>query len=372
VYNIPPGDFHAQQFDTIYVEGGLYWGSGLSATAKVNLDLLKSFVRQGGIAIVADVARNEANPKQDQSPYSSARDLFGTAPNWGATGDELRCIVDALNCLDQPSAVIAYPAEMIVERWLEPVYVGIDRLLVLEPLALDVGGASILGTMNSASSEVLARDTLVDAPSPFMFACVRQIGLGYIVLIAGKVSGDFVVENCPDNARWISNLIRHLCDEAGRERQRRQPSGVRNRSPALPDDEWATELGKLATDHNLIERRLRQLVAHRLSIEETRRESPGWAANRARTSIAAARQNSVDGDVIDELLAKMYWLELVAAVSKDWPLFENVFSDKRTFQGKADILNDRPYAHAKSIDAADIGLYRRELGWFKSKLARAD
>jgi hypothetical protein len=89
VHNIGPTDFDAHRFDVVYIEGGLYWGWNPSAVPKIELDVLKPFVNQGGIAIVADVGRNEATQKRDRSPYSSARDLFGTSPNWGASGDEL-------------------------------------------------------------------------------------------------------------------------------------------------------------------------------------------------------------------------------------------------------------------------------------------
>lgn len=167
VYNIRPTDFHAVEFDAVYIEGGLYWPC--STSPKVELDLVKSFVNQGGVAIVADVGRNEATPERDQSPYASARGLFGTAPNWGMSGDKLRYGVDFRNNLNHPGSVIAYPARMVVDPWIEPVYDGIDQLLVLQALALDMGGVSILATGNAGSSEVHAVDTRVDAASPFMF-----------------------------------------------------------------------------------------------------------------------------------------------------------------------------------------------------------
>jgi hypothetical protein len=33
-----------------------------------------------------------------------------------------------------------------------------------------------------------------------------------------------------------------------------------------------------------------------------------------------------------------------------------------------ELLNDRPDAHAKEVDAADIALYRRELVWIEEKI----
>jgi hypothetical protein len=367
VHNIPATDFPHHQFDAVYIEGGLYWGWDPNAKPKIELGLLRPFVDQGGVAIIADVGRNKATWARDQSPYASAHELFGTAPDWGESGEALRY---------GETELIAYPSQMLVQRWLEPVYDGIDRLLVLQPLALRPGGTAVasglsLATDNADSSKVLALDKFVNAASTLMFASVRQIGLGYIVLIAGMVSDDFVVKKCPDNARWISNLIRFLSDEAGRERERRSRPTRGSKSLALAADEWAAELGKLAADHNLVERRLRKLVAQYLLGEETRRGEPRWAIERALSALDSARRGSIDAVTIDAVLEQMYWPELLAVVSRNWPIFQKIFCDKAAFQAKGRILNDRPHAHAKSVDAADVALYRRELAWFKLRLDAA-
>jgi hypothetical protein len=138
----------------------------------------------------------------------------------------------------------------------------------------------------------------------------------------------------------------------------------------FPEDEWVAELGRLAAEYNSVERRSPKLVAQRLSGEKKRRGEPGWAKDRALADLPGTRRGSIDAATIDAALEQMYWLELAAVVSKNWPMFERIFFDKRAFDDKARILNDRPLAHAKPVDAADVALYRREVGWFKSHLDR--
>jgi hypothetical protein len=71
----------------------------------------------------------------------------------------------------------------------------------------------------------------------------------------------------------------------------------------------------------------------------------------------------------DALLNKLYWKDLGTVISKHWSSFEKVLGDKRRFETAMDLLNDRPDAHAKPVDAADVALYRRELVWLEERLA---
>ncbi|OWZ93038.1 hypothetical protein B9J07_14645 [Sinorhizobium sp. LM21] len=73
---------------------------------------------------------------------------------------------------------------------------------------------------------------------------------------------------------------------------------------------------------------------------------------------------------MDVLSEKLYWLELVAIINKNWGLFERVFGDKSAFADNAKIINDRPDAHAKDLEASDVALHRRALTWFEERLAK--
>jgi hypothetical protein len=58
----------------------------------------------------------------------------------------------------------------------------------------------------------------------------------------------------------------------------------------------------------------------------------------------------------DEMLQDLYWLELTALVRREWGVFASIFINKKQFEQHADIVNDRPDAHAKDIDLAEIAL----------------
>ena len=117
--------------------------------------------------------------------------------------------------------------------------------------------------------------------------------------------------------------------DAGTQRRSRPTRGSRNL--ALPDDEWAAELGKLATNHNWVERRLRELIAQRFLGEEERRGEPGWATSRILAALVDTRRRSIEAATTHAVLEQLYWLELVAVVSRNWAIFERVFPDKKAF-----------------------------------------
>ena len=365
-------DVAARRFDVIYIEGGAFWGFGADATWKVPETLLRSFVAGGGVLVVADVGRNEAGVRRDASPYERAHDLFGTRLDWGNDGSSVTYGADLRSNWDgRPTSVIATPEQMLYSSWLDPVYTGIDQILAVQPVVLSPMFASPLITGNRSTGETLSADLYVDRRTAFVFGCVQQLGLGYVVLIAGLVSHDMVVEANPDNARWISNIMSFLVDEVSRERERRGMADPLRVRRTLPHAEWAAELGRLAEMHNDIEKRIRDLI-ERISIDEEQgRSDPGWAEREMLAAIPAKERARVGSGSVEQLLASLYWVNLIAIVGRQWRLFERIFGDLGEFRSKAQIVNDRPHAHAKSLDAADIALYRRELNWFKAKLDKS-
>ena len=64
----------------------------------------------------------------------------------------------------------------------------------------------------------------------------------------------------------------------------------------------------------------------------------------------------------------MFWLELVNLVKKNWPMYEKYFVDRKQLDLFSDIINDRPDAHAKDFDGADLALQRRAIGWFQDRI----
>jgi hypothetical protein len=137
-------------------------------------------------------------------------------------------------------------------------------------------------------------------------------------------------------------------------------------SLVLLPEEWAEELSVINRRRNLAERKLREFIHFGLKLTSAKGEN--WAdkalralPDRQRTELAA-----LSGDA---LLGKLYWKDLGAIIVKHWPSFESTIGDKKRFETAMDLLNDRPDAHAKTSDAADIALYRRELTWLEDRLA---
>lgn len=69
-------------------------------------------------------------------------------------------------------------------------------------------------------------------------------------------------------------------------------------------------------------------------------------------------------------MGKLYWLELGVIIAREWKHFERFFQDKRRLQSAFQLLNERPDAHAKDVDLADVALQRRELTWLEERIAQ--
>lgn len=134
----------------------------------------------------------------------------------------------------------------------------------------------------------------------------------------------------------------------------------------LADTEWAEELAIINRRRNLLERRLREYtrVVLKLSLEKGK----NWTDEILR-SLPEKTRTELSGLGGDSLMESIYWSDLEKIISRYWSFFEKTFSDKKRFQLAMGLLNDRPDAHAKPADAADIALYRRELTWLEERIA---
>jgi hypothetical protein len=134
----------------------------------------------------------------------------------------------------------------------------------------------------------------------------------------------------------------------------------------LSTEEWAEELAVISRRRNLLERSLREYVRVVLKVHAGK-ERP-WT-DVLLQSLSTKRRPELAGLAGDALLPKIYWMELDQVIGRHWELFEATFGDKKHFQLAMRLLNDRPDAHAKPVDAADLALYRRELSWMEERLA---
>jgi hypothetical protein len=87
-------------------------------------------------------------------------------------------------------------------------------------------------------------------------------------------------------------------------------------------------------------------------------------------SITEKRRPDLEPLNLDAIAEKLFWLELVAIINKNWALFERIFGDKGLFNENASIINERPDAHAKHLEPSDIGMHRRALQWLDDRIAR--
>jgi hypothetical protein len=103
---------------------------------------------------------------------------------------------------------------MSLREQLAPALTGIDSLLADGPIELQLMKGDIAASGNSKSTEILMSDLPVYGHFPHAWATANPFGRGHAMLIGAWVSHDIYVEACPDNARWISNLIALLTDRS--------------------------------------------------------------------------------------------------------------------------------------------------------------
>ena len=98
--------------------------------------------------------------------------------------------------------------------------------------------------------------------------------------------------------------------------------------------------------------------------------SRGSAKDRVLKCVDAKRRGELQRFELDELMGKLLWLELIAVVKKEWGIFDRLFGDKVALDQYTSIVNNRPDAHAKDVDAFDAALHRSAVDWFEDRLAR--
>ena len=134
--------------------------------------------------------------------------------------------------------------------------------------------------------------------------------------------------------------------------------------------DWAEELAGIAYRRNLVERSLRSIVINFLRVSALSSKDGLSAKAILLTSVNERRRPELEPFNLDAIAEKLFWLELVAIINKNWLLFERIFGDKTVFNDSASIVNDRPDAHAKHLEPSDIALHRRALQWLDERISR--
>jgi len=193
-----------------------------------------------------------------------------------------------------------------------------------------------------------------DIPSHFL-AVLRKYGLA-TATGAPKPSGLMI------EAALAAYREHEFSESAGEALSREAPKAT----TALAD--WAEELAVINKTRNVLEKRLRQLVLNFLRSDSLAHKSKGSAKDRIAICIPSERRKTLSQLGADDLVEKLYWLELSSVIKREWPIFLPVFSDRRLFEEHFLVANDRPDTHAKDADAVDIALQRRALKWLSDKL----
>jgi hypothetical protein len=133
--------------------------------------------------------------------------------------------------------------------------------------------------------------------------------------------------------------------------------------------DWAEELQVISRRRNILEKRIRELSVNFIKFHSLNSGDKRSSKDRIVACLAEKRRKEFTNFSVDEISEKIYWLELKIIIVKEWPVFEKIFGDRRKFEEYFDIINDRPDAHAKSIDGADVALQRKALGWIEERMA---
>ena len=133
--------------------------------------------------------------------------------------------------------------------------------------------------------------------------------------------------------------------------------------------DWADDLAVINRKRNVLEKKLRDLVLGFLRYDSLYSTDKAPVNDRILRVVRKDRRHEFERKSSDEIIENLMWSELTSLISREWVLFERVFSDRRRFQDDCNIINDRPDAHAKEIDAPTFALYMRSLDRLSDALA---
>ena len=137
---------------------------------------------------------------------------------------------------------------------------------------------------------------------------------------------------------------------------------------------WSEFIAEIAVRRNLVDKSVRECVTTTLIAECAKlgRKPKETIIQILPQNRVQALRVKVDRGTISELSEALFWKELCILVAKNYKWFEKLFGDLREFEFHAQIINDRPDAHAKRLDIADLALQRRSLSWIEERLSRFD
>lgn len=135
-------------------------------------------------------------------------------------------------------------------------------------------------------------------------------------------------------------------------------------------NEWEEEIAEISKRQNKIEKTLRRIILEVLRADSRANQQNGTTKERLLTSFEKKRRTELGLFGADEILEKSFWLELIQILKREWKYFEFCFGDEANFLKYMNHLNDRPYAHAKSLDAIDVVAFKNSLKYIEEKILK--
>lgn len=133
--------------------------------------------------------------------------------------------------------------------------------------------------------------------------------------------------------------------------------------------DWADELAIIGRRRNLVERKVRDIAANFIRFSSI---TSGGASAKERVlkCVDSKRAADLQRFDLDQIMPKLFWLELISVIKKEWDLFAKIFGDKGTLDKYTTIVNERPDAHAKDLDPFDVSYHRAGVAWFEERLSK--
>lgn len=142
-------------------------------------------------------------------------------------------------------------------------------------------------------------------------------------------------------------------------------------SQSNEESKWLERLIEINIRRNAIEKKLRSIVLNFIRYSSLQEKTQLVAKDRILAIIDSAKRGQFANLHAEQIMESNYmWSDLIKLIKKEWPLFERIFADQNEFSKHCDIINDRPDAHAKQIDEADMAMYRRSLKWMEDILSQ--
>ena len=139
---------------------------------------------------------------------------------------------------------------------------------------------------------------------------------------------------------------------------------------ATETSEWADEIAELAKRQNIIEKTLRKIVIEMLRSDSRQNQDKGTSKDRILKCLEDKRKKELASLTVDMLIEKTFWLELISVLKKEWTVFGVAFGDQGLLVRHMELLNDRPYAHAKKIEPLELVVSKSALKYLEELIVK--